>query len=462
MAKKKTGQHVSYADQVRLGSDIAALKAKTDKKTWAKIVNDAHKRGFSVRGALSNVPDPLKERTHSSLKTEAQKSVAASYAPDLADLDTQQGRVASLDAKRQADNQVFQTWLLQQNEKFDVAARANQKVYQDYQDAKAPAAQAAGDAAQAGAVADASASGSGTDFSQATGLKNLSADTAKAVGTAAGQADFARNMGANMEAFRGMAQQGALAQGVTAEAARMNDTAKSNAAITDARNKTLAARAADTIKEYSRLLDGEITKATSNRDYTAAAQQLNLGEAKFNEQVTARKADDARADKALTLDQYKADNIKNYQDAQNKIGYDRIKSSEGKSSADRKLRKYLHDHPVATPKAPGLRTPQTPAELRAAKGDSAHAVQRVETAKTTLANLHAGHDAHGDPKNRGKVWSGAKSRFIGYREYLMDQGYSTTEIDVANDLWAHQGKLSPAGIKKAHLLQIRVGEAGYQ
>src|SRR5689334_9102231 len=113
MAKKtpptKTG---SVADQIRLGSDVAAVKANTRPNIWKQIVRQAHARGFTVAGVLSGQPDALKERTKSSLKTQAMKTVADAYAPSLEDNSRLADRVRALDAKRQSDNAFYNQWLM--------------------------------------------------------------------------------------------------------------------------------------------------------------------------------------------------------------------------------------------------------------------------------------------------------------------------------------------------------------
>src|SRR4051812_44209632 len=108
MSKARTP---SPEDVARLGQSLANLKAKTNPKDWAKFVRAAHARGVTIAGAVSGAPDPLKERLHSSLKAQAQRTVNDSYAPDLADLSRQDSRVQNLDAKRSADNAAYQQWL---------------------------------------------------------------------------------------------------------------------------------------------------------------------------------------------------------------------------------------------------------------------------------------------------------------------------------------------------------------
>jgi hypothetical protein len=79
---------------------------------WQKIVALAHKRGFTVAGAVSGNPTPLKERTNGYLLKQAKKHGRKSYDPTLKQLDTQQTQLSALADKRKADNESYQQWLL--------------------------------------------------------------------------------------------------------------------------------------------------------------------------------------------------------------------------------------------------------------------------------------------------------------------------------------------------------------
>jgi hypothetical protein len=437
MAKPKT-RTPSPEDVARLGQSLANLKAKTNPKDWARFVKAAHARGVTVAGATSGAPEPLQERLRSSLKTQAQKTVTASYAPDLAELDKGDVRVRNLDTKRSADNQAYQQWLMQQQATYAGAATAANDKYAGYLDKlKADTADRYATAQTGAQQAAQAAPGTVSDMSQSTALKGLEADKARAVG----QVDNARLQTAalipGVQQTQEASRQSLLASGAQREADRMNATGKALTDLGDNRFKLLAGRAADTVKEYTRLLDQQIDVANSNRDFGAAAEKLGVQRDTLVNTIKQQNRDYGLKKANLTLAQLKAQNTQAYQDAQIKLGYDQIVAAQGKSEADRQLKLYLNKHPPKTAAKPG--TTDT------SKRYSTDRYIQVNNVLSTLSDLHKSHPA-------GKV--SPDGRPMGFREYLRSKGASNDAIDVAEDLRTHGGKLSAAGRAKARKMGI--------
>lgn len=270
--KKPRVRKATTADIVRLGQATADLKARTPPKQWAQIVNNAHARGFTLAGALSGNPDPLKERTQSSLKTQAQSTVDTAYKPAYDDNDAQQTRLKAWDVKRTTDNHAYEEWVQNQ--------LANLKSQGDAADAQLrDAAHAATAQTAAGWVSpENQAAPDGSGKPKAMDLAPWAAAGTAAAANAEQRAASITGIFANT---RPLMQAGAVASQAALTAAAHGEITKALAGVIDDRSKLTISKASDYVKGLTDLQGKEISKASSNRDYQTVVSQLEQAGAKI-------------------------------------------------------------------------------------------------------------------------------------------------------------------------------------
>lgn len=281
-AKRRSGQP-SGADVVRIGLQAATTKASLPHKEWAAMVKAAHGKGYTIADAINpDIPDALKARTKTSLRTQANQTVQEAYAPQIAELDRQSTQAAGLRAKRVSDESAFNTWFAQQQ------SESNARIQDAQQRYEAVAGQAA-DPNQQGSIAQTSLAntaqlnadvqkGASGDMSNSVYLKDAAAreqarrDAADRTKVAAVQTGgtTANIMNANTAAVSGRHTQ--------ALGGIEGDYADTSEAITKARAGVDSNRAQDLIKSYTDLLDQETSKASATQQYSGLMAQLSQKE----------------------------------------------------------------------------------------------------------------------------------------------------------------------------------------
>lgn len=293
---------VVNSEVARLGARAYATKKKVSSGRWKSIVKQAHSRGFSVDSFLdTNIPNSLKERTKAGIQAQATKTITEAYKPVEKEYSQQEERVKSIDAKRSRDNQYYLDWLTARTGELNTHAKAADQQMLDrgkqIQDETA---------AQQGALRDqliAGASqtpGNVSNPQQATAF-DTSADSKRSLESVANARQQTANMVGSSEKRAAGDQAINFAQIAAAEAQRHSDTANSLKDVADGRTKTALAKSADASKEVSRLLDQEIDKANSNREFSAALQKLGIAQDSIQQRDDAahmNSADKAR-DRAL-------------------------------------------------------------------------------------------------------------------------------------------------------------------
>ncbi len=423
---------ITTAELYRLGPEVANIKARTDPKQWKQIVKNAHARGFSVAGALSGQPDPLKERTRGSLVKEATGTVKTAFAPAEAEYTQQESKIRALDAKRQTDNTHFQTWLANEQSKLNAqAATADSELerrqadiqtqtQQGYQAAQAEATKRAG--ATAGNVSDPSQSKS-LDFSAAATKANEM--------VANQRTQSASMMGSAQTRAQGNASV-VLATGAQLEQRRQSET---GAALSDLRGerKTLALKqAAAAAEEIQRLFGVEIEKADSNRNYLAAADKLGIEGAKVK--LAGEKAasdDDFRRDK-LSQDRRIAN-------AKVTVDYAKIVASKGQKAADRALKRELD-------RAKAGRDAAKDGKKDAKDGRGVKVTAGEKSASAKVYNRLSAFQADIE-RLRKKGFKGT------LRDQIVGKGASKAEYELALDL-AYNNKLSAINRRRARSLGL--------
>lgn len=430
---------VTALDQVRLGSQVAAVKGRLSQAQWKQIVQYAHSRGFSVAGALSGNPDPLKERTQNSLKQQAAKTIAAVYQPAEGALDQQAQRLQNIDQKRQADNAVYRQWLMDQQTKYEAAARQSESQYQGYlQGLQQTTEQQHQNAQQQAIQAVQNAPGTVSDMKQSTALQGLSADTTRATGLVGTQIQKTAELIPSMESNFQAERQGIIGQSNAAEAKRQSDLSTGLDGINQDRLKLLSSQASDQLKEFQRLQGQQVDIANSNRNFGAAAQKLDIAQGTLNLKAKSDKQNFALKKQSLSI-----------QKAKIKFGYDKLRQDVGQKEADRQFKQYLIKNGFTTSgalqKKPGAGG-KGKSPTAAVQKTSVVQVQTIGNAVNILRRLtqeNPGGDVIRNGANKGKT----------FRRRLAEQGYAQPIIDLAGEIQA-TGKLSPAGIRKAKALGI--------
>lgn len=435
MAKKSATRKPNAADVVRLGEEMATFKANNP-RAWRAMVKTAHARGFTVAGQFSGVPDPLKERTQSSLKKQALSTVNAIYKPQEAELDMQEKRNAAIAAKRASDEAEYQRWLATQQDAIVANAKAaDAQLAQHTQQAQAAVAEGWTALQQQARDALAKSPGAVSDPAQARAL-DLSTQATKANADLQAQTTRTNQSIAASGERMNTLRLSSLANGQAQRATISADERSARNKIAEDRYKLKLNKSADAVKESVRLQSAEVDKANANREFMAAADKLGLETQKIKLDQLNKDRQYALDSKKLTLAQLIAEDDKAADEARIKVRYDEIAASQGQAAADRALKRELEASRAAREAAR-----QKTANKKLTAGErrvSADAIRRVSSISRDIQRLHA-------KKPKRPI-----------REILASKGASDIEIDVANDLWRNKGKLSAAGRRKAKSLGIIV------
>lgn len=291
-----------------LGQDarVSDVWDRASRKQKKKIIVKAHAQGLTVAGFLSDAPGALKERLPRALREQARSTIAAAYKPAETELDQKAVRIQALDDKRKNDNAHYLDWLNQQSALLKSDAQtadkrvtdAQQQIQLDtataYHQTHADAVATAG--GQTGVVSDPNQS-KALDFTpEAKQANDRIANERQATQDQIGTSErHAASLAANN-----------FATIAASEAKRASDTWQSLADVGDEKTKLKFQKGADSAKEVARLLDEEITKAQSNREFDVAVQKLGLDATKeANDQKNANKsANLAQKELDLKVKQY--------------------------------------------------------------------------------------------------------------------------------------------------------------
>jgi len=421
----------SIEDQIRLGPEIAALKARTPRQQWRRIVRGAHARGLTVAGAVTpGIPDSMRERTKKSLTEQARKTVADQFKPVEVELDQRETRVKALDAKRASDEDHYRRWLASGHDKLRAQARSADTMLLQHERDTAQQLQAG--LAQTQAQAHANAAGNAgviSNTQQSTAL-DISDVAQRETGKLAAQRQRSRDLVGTGDKQAAVATAAAFAAAAAADGKRQSEIWEELGKVSDARGKLKAEFGSETAKEIARLIDQETDKASRNREFAAAADKLGLDTEKFTAQ---QKNEDRKYKTELRkyrLDKWIAENKDEVARTKIDLDYDKIAAANGRAAADRALRKELD-------------------RRRAASGDdrAANSTQirrseeQYETVNTALGELRRLH--------------GKSTNIHTFRQRLREKGWSDPVIDIAEDLRRNGGKLSARGRAKARAIGIR-------
>lgn len=282
---KKKGASRQEMQRLLHGPAHANVMQSLNPKQRKRIRRVAKRRGLTVAGLVSPVPTHLKERSRSGVRREATRTVNKAYAPVTKTLDQQETRIKALDDKRETDLKNWRDWLTTETAKLEEQnitaqdqVRATQAdIQDDVSDSWQRAEEGARDAAD-------QRTGNVSDNQESLSL-DLSAEELRGVSLVANERDRTESMiGANTESMA-RTSANSLAAMAAMDARRQADTWNALKDVADDKEKLVLERAAATSQEVARLLDTEIQKADSNRQFQAALQKLgiDLKELKFEQ-----------------------------------------------------------------------------------------------------------------------------------------------------------------------------------
>jgi hypothetical protein len=437
-AAQRAAKAPSGAEVVRIGLQAATAKANMDPKKWGAIVKAAHGRGFTVGSAIDpNIPDALKSRTKSSLKTQANQTIQEAYAPQEKELDYATTQANGLRTKRLSDEAGFNSWYAQQVSQMNERTQAAQQAYEQ-------AAGANADPTHQGSVAQTSQAnqaqlatdvqkGAGGDMSNSVYLKDAQAreqtraDAATRQATAAKQSGIqtANNMNAASASIAGR-HSGAVGE-------IEGDFGKTNSDLTAARLKMSSSKASDSIKAYTDLLDQETSKASSQQQYSGLVAQLTQkadAQQQQNQQFYAGlQASDKKSQRDATVatgnnvrTNSTALTVANINATSKALDRD-LKKSQGALDRANALR-------IAAKSHPGQNGVPSQAEI-------ANSRQQVQVAHTIADIIHT----------YGSKFRDKQGHVTDTRKALISRGYSTPQINAGLYL-AKYGRIKDPSIYK--------------
>lgn len=302
---------------LKFGPNAARAEATLKPKQWERSKHIAKRLGITLDSFHDpSVPRPLKERTKAGLRHQAMRTMRKAYKPVLTGLNQQSERIKALDEKRRTDNLHYQQWVADQLAALDKSKAAVDSTVQSHLDTvRADRSEALGQEQQdalAGAgnyqnenVTSQRSDSTALDFSDETAQELTQLDNTRQTmdETLLRSTDRSAAASANT-----------IALGAAREADRVSQTWEALMDVADEKEKVKLQRAADSAKEVSRLLDQEISKSQSNREFKAALAKLNLDKKGLQQ--------DAHQF-AQTLAQNRLENLQDY-----KLGKARINESK--------------------------------------------------------------------------------------------------------------------------------------
>lgn len=419
-------------DVLRLGPQVAAIKASMPAKRWKKFVKVAHARGHTVGSELSDTPNALKERTAESLREEARKSVATAYAPAQKELSQREAAIGYLKTKRDTDNASYRTWLSGEVEKLNAQAKAADATLATQQSTIATETKTAIEAARADSLKrlqdqPGALNPSGVDTSAAD------AATTAHIGAAREQTAAITKIGEDARTLATAAVQG---QQAAREAAMQGDTWKALADAASDRLKLKTEMGGATLDRTSDLIARNADLVKSNREADLAAASLGLKEKDLSQQIKEANRKYKLETAKQSLAEWKAQNADEVARAKVKLGYDEISSREGVASARRKLDKELAKIRAADKKSDKDKP-------KGVSKDERDLYQNITHVQGILTRWDQNNAVPIEQRDRN----------------LLDQGFDTETIAIARALARNNGILPEA--MRARVRKLGVVHSGY-
>lgn len=293
------------------GPRAASVKSQVSPDQWQRLVRAAHKRGVTVDSFLQGGPRSLMQRTPSSIRHEAQRTISTAYRPVFQTLSDQERKVKAIDAKRASDNQYYLDWLSAQTAKLNAGAQAGESAIQNRQDAiQNEIAQAYGALPGQLQAQSAARAGNVSDPTENTQVgAQVAGGMSRDLGLINAERTATTDQIANTQAARQQLTGDNAAFIASLDAKRQADTNDQLTGISDKRLQAAQQKAADATQEVARIKSQQIDVANANRDYQAVLEKLGiskaqtkLDKAKLGETVRHNKAAERIRNKQLGID----------------------------------------------------------------------------------------------------------------------------------------------------------------
>lgn len=224
---------------------------------------------------LGHVPLAMAERSPGGIERATRKMLNKAYRPVLNELNSQEARLAGIRAKRESDSRAYQVWLANRQDALrseamaaDVAIQERTRTAQTdlanqqtmVREGMANQLQRLGVGSTPGGAAAEQIAASGQAGLTSAAAQGSAVQAKSDVNTAT-----LRAQQANDQAF--------LAAQQAKDFANSLEEFKS---VADAKQKVRFAQAQDYARQIAHLLDTEVAKAQSNREFSAALEKLNI------------------------------------------------------------------------------------------------------------------------------------------------------------------------------------------
>lgn len=256
------------------GPAYPALRKQLSGKQWQRLVREARRRGTTVQGIASGLPAALTPMTRRGIRRQAASTINSIYAPIEAQYDSDEARIRGLDEKRRIDNQHYAEWLRVQHDKMRTDARAADAAFlKTQEDIQSGVDQVYMEAQQGARARAEAAAGNVSDPNQSLAL-DFAPERQRAAETVAAQRQRSAQQVATGEKSSDFLATASSLHSAAQDQKRQSDTQSALKGVAEERNKARLSKAADTAKEAARLLDQEIVKAQSNREFDVAREKL--------------------------------------------------------------------------------------------------------------------------------------------------------------------------------------------
>lgn len=265
-------------DTIRMGPIAASYKRKLKGgKRWKSLVREAHARGVSINSYLDrSTPMPLKERTTSSLRSEAERTMSSAYAPAEKELSNRERMIQSIGEKRALDNDRWTQWLNQRHGELQANAQAADAAILDRQKQIQGAMIAGQQQNLAEFVNMQNPTGQVSDPRQSANVPQIIAQQQAQQAQNASSAELTSKIVGDNAGRQAATQANNFAFMAAMKAKDVADQWKALQDVADDKDKLKLQRGADSAKEISRLLDREIQKAQTRNEQNIAAASLNV------------------------------------------------------------------------------------------------------------------------------------------------------------------------------------------
>jgi hypothetical protein len=265
-----------FSSLVHGGGAYYELKQRTSPQQFKRLRREARRRGTNLAGLVSGLPPALRPLTQQGIARQARRTTRSAYAREFADLSQQEQRIRAISSKRATDNMAYARWLQEQQSAMQLKGKAADDMLLSHQEQMHKDLQSTFEQLQAGALARQGAQPGNVSNPGDSRALDLSPERKREEERLAAQRQQTQDsIGSGQKTSQTLA---AVAQMFMAaqDQKRQSDEFGAVKEIGDERERLRLQRSSDTEREIARLIEQEIVKAQSNREFDAAVQKLGL------------------------------------------------------------------------------------------------------------------------------------------------------------------------------------------